>query len=195
MSITRSSCTLAWTRTPDGRRRLHPFRLAGDWGEAGVDLRYDMLDTLAVGHHPFPGGLPDQLRLFDPAVLQLPLCDHRSHGGAEGHPPGLRQHLPHLRQPELFLPEPRWIRSHLLVRKFSQGLWLAVLFLCLWLDRLTGKPEEPPPDPRRVAGGGFQGEAEMMAQAVKEEHPGQGQQRPASSPSAGSQRPVYGWTG
>ena len=40
---------------------------------------------------------------------------------------------------ELFLPEPRWIRSHLLVRKFSQGLWLAVLFLCLWLDRLTGQ--------------------------------------------------------
>lgn len=40
---------------------------------------------------------------------------------------------------EIFLPDLSWIRPHLLVRKFSQGIWLAVLFLCLWLDRLTGQ--------------------------------------------------------
>ncbi len=39
---------------------------------------------------------------------------------------------------EFFLPDFGWIRPHLLVRKFSRGIWLALLFLCLWMGRLTG---------------------------------------------------------
>ena len=42
---------------------------------------------------------------------------------------------------EFFFPEPSWIRPHLLVRRFSQGIWLAVLFLCLWMGRLTGRED------------------------------------------------------
>lgn len=39
---------------------------------------------------------------------------------------------------EFFLPDLGWIRPHLLVRKFSRGIWLALLLLCLWMGRLTG---------------------------------------------------------
>lgn len=39
---------------------------------------------------------------------------------------------------EFFLPDYGWLRPHLLIRKFSQGIWLALFFLCLWLGRLTG---------------------------------------------------------
>lgn len=39
---------------------------------------------------------------------------------------------------ELYLPDYGWLRPHLLIRKFSQGIWLALFFLCLWLGRLTG---------------------------------------------------------
>lgn len=41
---------------------------------------------------------------------------------------------------EFFLPDYGWLRPHLLVRRVSQGIWLALFFLCLWLDRLTGAP-------------------------------------------------------
>lgn len=42
---------------------------------------------------------------------------------------------------ELYLPDYGWLRPHLLIRKFSQGIWLALFFLCLWLGRLTGQED------------------------------------------------------
>lgn len=39
---------------------------------------------------------------------------------------------------EFFLPDYGWLRPHLLIRRFSQGIWLALFFLSLWLGRLTG---------------------------------------------------------
>ena len=51
------------------------------------------------------------------------------------------------------------------------------------------RAEERPPHARRVAGGGLQGEIEMMPQAVKEKHPGQGQQRPGPADPPGGQSP------
>ncbi len=42
---------------------------------------------------------------------------------------------------EFFLPDYGWLRPHLLIRKVSQGIWLALFFLCLWLGRLTGSED------------------------------------------------------
>ena len=39
---------------------------------------------------------------------------------------------------EIFLPRHAWIRPWLLQRRITQGLWLAVLFLCVWLPDLLG---------------------------------------------------------
>ena len=39
---------------------------------------------------------------------------------------------------EVFLPSQAWIRSWLLQRRITQGLWLAVLFLCAWIPALLG---------------------------------------------------------
>ena len=39
---------------------------------------------------------------------------------------------------EFFLPNQAWIRPWLLQRRITQGLWLAVLFLCAWLPDLLG---------------------------------------------------------
>lgn len=39
---------------------------------------------------------------------------------------------------ELFLPKHAWIRPWLLQRRITQGLWLAVLFLLVWLPGLLG---------------------------------------------------------
>ena len=51
---------------------------------------------------------------------------------------------------ELYLPDYGWLRPHLLIRKFSQGIWLTLFFLCLWLGRLTGDLWD-----RAAAGMGF----------------------------------------
>lgn len=39
---------------------------------------------------------------------------------------------------EVFLPSQAWIRPWLLQRRITQGLWLAVLFLCAWIPALLG---------------------------------------------------------
>ena len=39
---------------------------------------------------------------------------------------------------EVFLPNQAWIRPWLMQRRITQGLWLAVLFLCAWLPDLLG---------------------------------------------------------
>ena len=39
---------------------------------------------------------------------------------------------------EFFLPNQTWIRPWLMQRRITQGLWLAVLFLCVWLPDLFG---------------------------------------------------------
>ena len=39
---------------------------------------------------------------------------------------------------QAFLPNQAWIRPWLLQRRITQGLWLAVLFLCVWLPGLLG---------------------------------------------------------
>ena len=39
---------------------------------------------------------------------------------------------------EMFLPKYAWIRPWLLQRRITQGLWLAVLFLLVWLPDLLG---------------------------------------------------------
>lgn len=39
---------------------------------------------------------------------------------------------------EVFLPSQAWIRPWLLQRRITQGLWLAVLFLCTWIPALLG---------------------------------------------------------
>ena len=39
---------------------------------------------------------------------------------------------------EFFLPNQTWIRPWLMQRRITQGLWLAVLFLCAWLPDLLG---------------------------------------------------------
>lgn len=52
-------------------------------------------------------------------------------------PVRLEQDLPPAEM-EFFLPDYGWLRPHLLIRKVSQGIWLALFFLCLWPGRLTG---------------------------------------------------------